>query len=306
MSAQRTTTARRGKPKNLCGCGSPTRDGAFVCARCIDSIGADLRELLPSDDDPGLWASLESVLAGERGIDYRTLGGSSGGTVATGIVLDETAVKRATRVRRALVRLVIDCQSGNVKRAADAVTTATPDLGSVPSMARWLLWRVDGMAFHPAFTRAARELSRAVDQACFSVMPPPNRQWLGPCGMPDCVGSMFARRDEYFATCSRCDAWVEARERRNWLIAELEDRLCTAAEIADLYDPDPAVRPAIRKRVNQWASRGRLLDPRVFDWDPDAPTCPWPAPRELRFRFGDAFDLLLAHDNDTNPARSTP
>jgi len=338
MSRRHATPARRkgGKTLTLCGCGTPTRDGAYVCDRCIDSMAADLRELLPStssrvethrltqisadgvewcpwprprQQEPGLWANLQSVIAGERGVDYRTLGGGSGATekglVETGIRLDENATKRARQVERVLTRLVRDCMGRRVSHTGPSSATPAP-AELVPEMARWLMWRLDAMALHPAFASSARDLSKAVDGARWSVMPLPNRQWLGPCGLTeDCTGSMFARRDETFATCNKCDAWIEAVVRRNWLIGELENRVLTPKEIADLYDPDEKVRRLIYKRIKTWAARGRLIDPRVIPWNPDAPACPWPAPSDLRFRFGDAFDLLIAYDNDTNHPRST-
>lgn len=291
----------RGKNLTLCACGTPTRDGAFICSVCLDGMTGDLRELLPSgDDDPGLWATLESVIAGERGIDYRIFGGGSGGSVATGIVSNEAAVKRAAQLRQTLHRLVV-----LNARKIDHLVGRIEVQGSVQEMARWLIWRLDRMALHPEFATALRKVEAAVDHARSSVMPLPARQWLGACGAPDCDGSMFARPDETLAVCPRCGAWVEAKARRNWLISELENELYTAAEIAALCEPDPRVRPAVRKRLNQWASRGRLLDPRVIDWTPGQ--CPYPSPTGLRFRFGDAFGLLVAHEDETTtstPARS--
>src|SRR4051812_4897438 len=127
MSRRANPTRRPGKTQNLCGCGTPTKDAAFVCDRCIDTMAADLRELLPTTDDPGLWVTLESVIAGERGIDYRTLGGGSGGSVATGIVLDENAVQRARKLRQVLTRLVMDCVARGVSHTGPPTAAAAPD-----------------------------------------------------------------------------------------------------------------------------------------------------------------------------------
>lgn len=305
MSKRRTNRAAgkgRGKTVTLCSCGTPTRDRAFVCDRCIDSMAADLRELIPTEADPGLWLGIRSVMAGERGIDYRTLGGAKGGSEATGIVLDDVAVRRAKQLRKVLSRLVFECLVHQI--AHRGPDSNPPRSNSVPELARWLLWRLDAMALHPAFTQSPRDLAKAVDAVRWSVMPLSNRQWLGPCGLtPDCTGSMFARRDETFATCNKCDAWIEANIRRDWLIGELENRLCTAMQIAELYDPERETQRKVYKRIKQWASRGRLIDPRVFEWNP----CPWPAPRDLKFRFGDAFDLLIQHEDqqDDTPQGET-
>lgn len=304
--SQRVTvgTRRRTSPAE-CSCGKPTRDGAYVCETCLDEMTRDLRDLIPtSADNPGLWGELRSALAGERGIDYRALGGASGGSDATGLVIDELAVGRGRRAQKLLRSTVRACMAVGVEHKAP--TGWTPQsVDSVPAMAEWLLWRVTGMAWHPEFAALPKDLGRAVDAIRTTVMPPPHRQWLGSCSLPLCRGSMFARRDETFATCNVCGSWVEAKALRDWLVSEIEDQLCTASEIADLYDPDPSVRDRVRKRVNQWARRGRLLDPRVMPWHADAVLCPRPNPA-LVFRFGDAFDLLVAedhahqHDSTTN------
>lgn len=296
-------TGTRTRVARICQCGHPTRDGAYVCDCCLDGLASDLRELLPAGEAPGLWADLGSVIAGERGVDYRALGGGSGGSEETGIVLDEVASRRAANLRRVLRRLVVGCMANHVDHTAPA-EWAPRAASEVPAMVEWLLWRIDAMAWHPEFATAPHHVQRAVDAARWSVMPAPFRQWLGACRIRGCDGAMFARRDDTFATCDRCDAYVEAAPLRDRLIGELEDRLCTAAQIAELYDPEPTERERIRKRINQWAHRGRLLGwPRACTWTPGA--CAWPAPapgrnltgsEDLVFRFGDAFDLLVQHD----------
>lgn len=352
MSRRRSAPdARRGRTKTtFCRCGHPTRDGAYICEDCLDAFAADLRELLPSVrfvsttrrafgdvdgqlvpvewveripvvSDPGLWATLRSVIVGERGIDYRALGGSSGsdssekGLIETGIELDEKAVQRAADLTKVLQRLTVAANRAKLDHTApDGWRPRHHD--PVPAMAEWLSWRVTAMAFHPDFASAPQDLQRAVDHARWTVMPQPRRQWLGDCLVDGCDGALRARRDETYAICTRCGAHFEAKVLRGWLVSALEDELCTAAEIATLYSPDPIERRRVRKRINQWASRGRLLGwPRVCDWT--AGVCPWPAPDpgrnatgagDLVFRVGEAFDLLgePEHDDDTSthPARS--
>jgi hypothetical protein len=309
-SSRATIGTRRREAVTECSCGKPTRDGAYICEDCLDGITADLRDLLPSGDtEPGLWVELGSSVAGERGIDYRALGGASGGSDATGLVLDEVAVARGRRVLDVLRGMARLCVAHDVRHSAplsdDAMSDRPRPGADVPELAEWLLWRVTDLAWHPEFTKAPVALEKAVRGIRATVMPLPHRQWLGSCPVNDCDGTLHARRDETFAECSRCGAFVEAKAQREWLIGHIEDQLCTAAEIAVLYDPDPAVRIRTRKRCNQWARRGRLLDPRVIPWEPGV--CPWPSPADLVFRFGDAFDLLVEEDHrhQNNPTNST-
>jgi hypothetical protein len=350
MSRRRTPdrdarTGTHARATVFCKCGTPTRDGAFICDVCLDELAVGLHELLPSAGDrpdpvsavrftvleqpigatdladlvvewcplprptvtdPGLWASLHSVIAGERGIDYRALGGGSGGAVETGLVLDETAVQRASHLRKALRQLVIACMSARVEHTAPD-GWAPRAAAEVPAMVEWLAWRVTGLAWNPVTAMAAHALIAGINDARTSVDIAPARQNLGPCVVEDCDGHYRPMRDETFATCSKCGCWVEAQLLRDWLIGELEESLVTAAEAAKLstYLGLRAGRDRVRNLVKDWSHRRRLIDPRVIDWTPGL--CPWPAPTALRFRFGTVYDLLLDYEENfyaNRPERS--
>src|SRR3954466_15496809 len=55
---------------DVCRCGRPTRDQAFVCDTCSDGFTQALAEI------PWLVGELETTLTGRKGIDYRTVGGT--------------------------------------------------------------------------------------------------------------------------------------------------------------------------------------------------------------------------------------
>lgn len=320
MSRRANTTRRIGthvRTVAYCRCGRPTRDQAFVCDDCLDGLAQDLRALVPTDRDPGLWHDLWSVIAGERGIDYRALGGAKGGSVAlddaaepvgaveTGIELNEAATRRAAQIETLIEGMVRECR--RLKVSDSAPRGWRPRTRDVPGAAQWLSWRVTAMANHRTLARFPGDLAKAVDAARTTVMPLPGRQWLGACQVPGCNGNLYARRDETYAFCNGCGAAFLAKEMRDWLVGALEDQLCTATEIAEAYTPEPAEQRRVVNRVTQWAHRDQLLGwPRLCDWTPGL--CPWPAPdlghnrrgnkrgAGLVFRFGDAFDLLIAHD----------
>jgi hypothetical protein len=80
---------------------------------------------------------------------------------------------------------------------------------------------------------------------------------------------------------------VEARLLRDKLLAELDDRLCTAAEIARLstYLGLQADRAKVRNRINVWAKRGRIVSETELTTEP-------------AYRFGIVWRLLVAHEAD--------
>lgn len=291
----------------------------------------------PAELVPGLWDDLLNFVSGERGIDYRTVGGSGGltvddtalepgerrGVVPTGIVLPERAAEIGAVVTRSLRALVLVCMEARVPY----IDPAGPvDLSSrlVPAMVEWLLWRVDGIALHPEAAQHAQHVFEAVEAARWVVDRPETRQQLGDCLVPDCPGHLTATPYATYAHCDHEGHAVEAQPLRDQLLDDLDDRLCTAAEIARLstYLQLRQPRDAVRKRVNQWGHRDRIKV-RAYDTPTDdegelippyaGPFCrsAWcghsscPVVRESRgpalYLFGEVYDLLLA----ANPSDDT-
>ena len=61
---------------NECRCGRPTRDAAYVCDYCADQLARAL------GDVPWLANELEVTITRQKGVDYRRVGGGSGGKKA--------------------------------------------------------------------------------------------------------------------------------------------------------------------------------------------------------------------------------
>lgn len=300
----------------------PTRDGLLVCDQCLDGFAAGLRDLLPTQSDrplfvglvryagtgpsrvewcpfprptetvPGLWDDLLASVAGERAIDYATLGSSASGSgergvASTGINLPERAVEIEAEVARSLRHLVVVCRDLRVQHAAPAELSLSSRL--VPAMVEWLRWRVDGIAAVPEAATAAARVRDAIDAARWVVNRPPVRQQLGPCLVEGCPGQVTAVPGAAYARCDGEEGHAfDAQPFRDWLLGEADELLCTAAEIANgiaawLNRRDECEQ--IRKRVNQWVHRGQLT---VRGTDPDT--------GGPRFRFGDAKALLIASE----------
>jgi hypothetical protein len=257
---------------NECKCGKPTRDGAYFCDPCGFELSKALGDIQWLDEE------LETTVGRQQGIDYRRVGGGKGAKKTAPQIVNWTAAEARSHLRSLLVSWVLFCHD-------ESIRNQSPTIGlpgdSLPAMSRYLMWRVDGLAWHDIGPDAVEELTAAVTQCLRLIDRPADRQFLGRCQECNEDGGLYARPGGERARCDVCGATAEASELRKALLAELDDRLCTAAEIAHLstYLGLKANRDAVRKRVNQWASRGQITQhPSVTD--------------EVTFRFGEVYAKL--------------
>ena len=261
-----------------CKCGKPTRDAAYVCDPCGDELAKALGEV------PWLDEELEVSITGQRGVDYRTLGGSKGGKkdAERPSPVSWGPSEARAHLRALLVSWALFCE-------AEAVRNSSPYPGlpedNLPALSRWLMWRVDGLALHDIGPDAVDEITSAVAHCHRLIDRPADRQYLGRCQECDEDGSLYARPGAAIARCDNCGTTVHAEEIREALLRELDDRLCTAAEIARLstYLGLKADREQVRKRINQWSVRG-VLEKHLS------------VASEVTFRFGTAYALLASDD----------
>jgi hypothetical protein len=288
-----------------CRCGRPTRDGAFVCTTCQTRISTALGQV------PDMVRRLNADRERLRGIDYATLGGSTGGDKTPLLVINLAAITARDQLRRLLRSLVVTSLQARLVTPNLEQPTSIPPRGDLPAMATWLLWRVPSMPWHAEFTSAADDLVHAVDHARDVTTPRPPRQDLGHCELEVgrvqgqegevvpvlCGGRVWATAGQPIAECDRCHAAIEAQPRRDRLIRALDDRLCTAAEIAHLstYLGFNRDRERVRLLVSQWHSRRNSRMPQRAE---DANGRP-------RFRFGDAYRLLVESEHRTHHEGAT-
>lgn len=255
-----------------CRCGKPTRDAAYVCDDCSRSLSVALGEI------PWLEAELEVSISRQRGVDYRALGGTGGAEKPSPV--HWSASEARGHLRGVLVAWVRFC-------AEEKVRNASPHHGipedTLTAVSRWLMWRVDGLGLLDIGPEAVDEITSAVAHCHRHVDRPADRQYLGDCdACPE--GRLYARHGGTWARCNACGDTVDAAQLRTKLLDELDDRLCTAAEIARLstYLGLKADRDQVRNRINQWHKRGRIHSESMFD--------------EAAFRFGIVW-RLLAHED---------
>ncbi|WP_232676700.1 hypothetical protein [Nocardioides sp. R-C-SC26] len=257
-------------------CERPGRDGANVCDHCLDALALILRTV------PFIVVQLHQARTGLGGMDYSTAGGGKGGKKSQPLVIRPGVIAARDELRKVLRHAVLACLQADLTHSSPHV--GRPHPGDVPAMADWLTWRVDAMATSPLTEDIPTEVATAVDMALHRLEPEPRLIELGDCPLGDCEqGVLTARRGAFWARCRACGSKVEAAPVRERLLAELDDRRCTAAEIAHLCgylssDQVTGTAEVIRKRINQWAARGEI--------SPDVAG---------RYRFGAVYTRLLAH-----------
>lgn len=262
---------------NECQCGRPTRDTFTVCETCLDGLARSL------GDVPWLIEELEVTVSRQQGVDYRRLGGSSGGKKPAEMPTPGNmgAAEARTHLKALLVSWTMLCHEEGVRHQSMSADLPADD---AVALSRWLLWRVDGLGMHDAGHDAVDEIVSAVAHCHRVIDIPTDQQYLGDCDQCS-EGRLYASPTARWARCRKCEAVSDAEELRAALLSRLDDRLCTAAEIARLstYLGLRLDREQVRKRINQWAKRGLLAEAASFS---DEPT----------FRFGAVYERLMADE----------
>lgn len=261
---------------NECRCGKPTRDAAYVCETCAESLSVALGEV------PWLTEELDISITGQKAATYS---GHNARGAETPSPVHWGASEARTHLKALLVSWARFCDD-------EAVRNASPHPGlpadNLPALSRWLLWRVDGLTLNEIGSDAVDEITSAVAHCHRVIDRPADRQYLGACEECD-DGRLYARPGGALARCDYCGTTVEAQKLRDRMLDELDDRLCTAAEIARLstYLGLRADRETVRKRINQWHKRERIHSEVAFADDPV-------------FRFGIVWRLLMQDESKTS------
>jgi len=261
---------------NECRCGRPARDDGYFC----DTCGDDLSKAL--GDVPWLAEELEVTVTRQKGVDYRAATGGKGAKKPSErpSPVQWGAAEVRGHLKALLVSWALYCDQEGVRNQSPHHGLPADELGA---LSRWLLWRVDGLALNEIGPDAVEEIVSAVAHCRRVVDRPADRQFLGNCEEDECAGHMHGSPSSAWARCDTCDTPVKADVIRKRLLDELDDRLCTAAEIARLstYLGLKADREQVRKRINAWAKRGRLEEASSFS-------------DEATFRFGTVYAMLVA------------
>jgi hypothetical protein len=263
----------RGSAGN-CGCGQPTRDHAYGCDHCAGELERLFAEA------PWIAEQLDDTITKQRGA------AAANGTTPESLPWNDKAARILADLRKHLARTVKVCQDRHIRHQSPYALA--PNTDSIPSMSAWLLWRVDGLTFSDTFTEILKTGLKVEKQALLAIDRGPDLMYLGLCDARDedglCGGAIYARAGEDTGKCRACRAEYDVNARRGGLERALDDRLCTASEIAHLatYLGLSATRDRVRNLVNQWHRR-KIITGHVTHEHP-----------EPRFRYGDVAPRLAA------------
>ncbi|MEU8279543.1 hypothetical protein ACFYOK_29495 [Microbispora bryophytorum] len=251
-------------------CGRPTTDNALACRSC----GAQLHQQLVDVADGGLADELDTALARQARIGN----GNGGRSAESPLGYGEAASTAIWVLRTTMIAWVLLLSESGEDLPEEVLAE------QLPALARWLAARTEDIRRHPHAAAAIEELTAAVHQARDAIDRPADRVYCGPCGAKTdtgtrCMVDLYARPGAGVVQC-RCGTMWDIRQRRMWLMAEAENALGTATEIARAVTS--LGREVTPQRIWQWASRGRLL------------TRGRGAQGQPLYRVGDVIDLLEA------------
>lgn len=247
---------------NECKCGRPTRDDAYVCETDLDDFAKVLGDVTWLDDE------LETSITKAHGVDYSaaTVSGNE-----TPMIFNVAASEARDGLRHELALLVRFCSEEGV-RASDPSDNLPDD--NIIAMSRWLLWRVDGLAFNDmadefitAVTSAVVKCERIIDR-------PPERKYAGPCS--ECKRDLYHRPGVQEVSCAGCGTRWNLAEVEAWMRGQVEEhmegKLVTVQEGATLLNRLGIETPV--RAIYAWAADGRLAETgidakkrRLYRWD---------------------------------------
>lgn len=229
---------------NICACGKPTRDAAYVCDGCLGDLTKALAEI------PWLVGELEVTISKQRGVDYRALGGSPSSETPAPIHIPALEARRA--LRAALVTCVQFCEEEHIRH--QSASTRRP-VDSLESMSRWLMWRVDGLGLNDMGYEFADDIVDAAAKCRHAIDRAPERRYAGPC---ECGRDLYHKPGATEVKCGDCARTYDVAELYEWMRQGVMGRLVTAREGSTLLGRFDLPTP--QAAIDQWHARKRIVD----------------------------------------------
>lgn len=255
------------------GCSIPS-DGYFVCQSCAtDMVNAliEMHDWMLDDLQSVVTRQTRYVLSG---------GGAHGKANEMPLMFDARASEVSDEITNEI---------GTSARLLAESNNWPEEYNNIREAAMWLEKRPIAIRLHEGGGQIAGGVIWCKDRIEAVLDRPAPRQFLGDCthaveGHP-CPGAIYGRPANPFARCDTCGETYDAAGLRKKLLAELDDRLASAGEIARLstYLGLTDDREKVRKRINQWHKRGQVTEHKV-----DGQTA---------FRFGEVYDKLILEES---------
>lgn len=243
--------------QNECACGKPTRDNAVLCDDCTETLDRAL------GDVAGVVEEIEVTMTRQRSAPIV----SGAPSATTGLPWHEKAAVALRDLHNLLVLWVRLCDEEGVGTGPSDLPADKP-----AALAAWLLHRVPGLARHDAAVEALDEITNAVAE-CERIIfwKRRSRDYLGVCGqrvededgvtlLDSCTGDVYADDGAAVGVCDDCGQGVTVAIRKAELNRHIDDRLCTASELARLaviLGLD-APRDSVRKKIHYWHRHKRI------------------------------------------------
>lgn len=246
------------------GCGKPAPNSS-ICVACRADLLTTIRAI------PALWDELVTRMIGERGIDYRTTGGSRGSEVP--MPLHEKASDLRDQILASLIDAAIGLTEGDTRIARLLQHELRPG-----TICRLLERRIDDIARADWAASFANALHRNRAAMIRMIDTPPGNVYAGPCngigrisadGTPDtsadvsaddylepCGNDMGINEDDRHHTatvrCRTCGSTYSLAARQDWVRQQYLGRLVTVS--------DGAILLGIPKdTIKSWIRRKRIL-----------------------------------------------
>jgi hypothetical protein len=224
-----------------CNCGRPTRDDAYVCETCLSGLFRALGEV------PWLTRELDTTIAKQRAA------GSSDGarSTETPMPFHIAASDARSALRQAMFTWIKFCTEEKIRHRGGR--DGWP-LDNLPAMSRWLMCRVDGLAFSDLGFDACEEITNAIAQCRRVIDRPAERRYAGPC---ECGRDLYHKPGAVEVKCRDCERVYVVAELNEWMRDQVLGRLVTAQEGSGLlckFNLETSVRA-----IYDWDERGRVI-----------------------------------------------
>jgi hypothetical protein len=126
------------------------------------------------------------------------------------------------------------------------------------------LWGTDVLAIRkrPDAGRAVSGIGRAIKDSFRAIDRAQDRQYLGTCFAEEdqavCHAELWAKPGAHQVTCTQCAQTHEVYERRQWLLEQAADMLCTAREASRYLGEIGGIR-VTEARIRGYIHRGRVI-----------------------------------------------
>jgi len=272
---------------NQCTCGQPAND-AYICSSCCTAMEIALGNI------SAYWADLDTVKG--RQTRYGGSGGGRGGEKPLpvdlrflGVWEDGSMLQEATKnTIGTWARVVLEERSvlagpahvACLHVSCSIARRSRPPRDDVASCCRYLLGHADWIRTKDWAPEILDELDALEAQLRRIVDRPADKWFAGPCD--GCDRDLYAKVGAKSVDCKECDRVYDIAIRRAALLAEAEDYLANATELARAVSWLGS-EPLTAARVWKWAERGRITVK---------------GHQEIRgkqipqYRIGDALDLL--------------